>query len=220
MKKSGKVFFTLFPRSAPPWPATLWCQVFCAIQIATSLLVCFLQRLLHHRWLLQGIISMKKTDLKRSRSSASVLSHNTHCYCAILSSSPLSAKAAPRGAVSASFNMVIQMDGSQQSGNSQALTSNPRPAVTALSESPSRQVCQQACSPFKKLSLSGGYIIIEESILQQPSLFAGLADTSLEPTTMQAWFSSPIMCSLSYDNEKNTLKLKSREAYMLLASLS
>jgi hypothetical protein len=61
---------------------------------------------------------------------------------------------------------------------------NPHLAVTALSESPSCWVCLQARSPLKKLSLCGSYIIIEESILQQPSLFAGLADTSLEPATI------------------------------------
>jgi hypothetical protein len=68
------------------------------------------------------------------------------------------------------------------------------------------RVCLQAHGPLKKLSLCGSYIIIEESILQQLSLFPGLADTCLEPATTQAWFSSPIMCSLSYDKEKNTLK--------------
>jgi hypothetical protein len=44
MRKSGKVLVTLFPRSAPPWPAKLWRRVFDAIKIATSLVVCFLQR--------------------------------------------------------------------------------------------------------------------------------------------------------------------------------
>jgi hypothetical protein len=67
-------------------------------------------------------------------------------------------------------------------------------------------VCLQARSPLNKLTLCGSYIIIEESILHLPSLFAGLLDTSLEPATTQAWFSSPIMCSLSYDKEKNILK--------------
>jgi hypothetical protein len=52
LKKSGKVFISLFPRVPPPWPAMLRCQVFDdAIKIATSLVVCFLQSQFHHRWL-------------------------------------------------------------------------------------------------------------------------------------------------------------------------
>jgi hypothetical protein len=39
LKKSGKVFVTLFPRFPPPWPALLRRQVFDAIKIATSLVV-------------------------------------------------------------------------------------------------------------------------------------------------------------------------------------
>jgi hypothetical protein len=49
LKKSGKVCVTLFPRFPPPWPAPLLCQVFDAIKIATSLVVCFLQRQFNHR---------------------------------------------------------------------------------------------------------------------------------------------------------------------------
>ena len=182
MKKSGKVFVTLFPRSAPPWPATLWRQVFDAIKIATSLLVCFLQRRFHHRWLLQGAVFTKKTDLKRSRSSASVLSHNTatapHRVQAIISKS-CSSRSRFSLFRHGHPNGWFTTTGRQPSPN-------PHLAVTALSESPSRRVCLQARSPLKKSSLCGGYIIIEESILQQPSLFAGLADTSLEPATTQA----------------------------------
>jgi hypothetical protein len=44
LKKSGKVFVTLFPRFPPPWPTPLRRRVFDAIEIATSLMVCFLQR--------------------------------------------------------------------------------------------------------------------------------------------------------------------------------
>jgi hypothetical protein len=44
LKKSGKVFITLFPRFPPRWPALLRHQVFDVIKIATSLVVCFLQR--------------------------------------------------------------------------------------------------------------------------------------------------------------------------------
>ncbi len=49
LKKSGKVFVTLFPRFPPTWPALLRRRVFDAIKIATSLMVCFLQRRFHHR---------------------------------------------------------------------------------------------------------------------------------------------------------------------------
>jgi hypothetical protein len=42
------VFVTLFPRFPPSWPTPaarcLWRQVFDAIKIAMSLVVCFLQR--------------------------------------------------------------------------------------------------------------------------------------------------------------------------------
>jgi hypothetical protein len=44
LKKSGTMFVTLFPRFPPPWPALLQCQVFDAIEIAGSLVVCFLQK--------------------------------------------------------------------------------------------------------------------------------------------------------------------------------
>jgi hypothetical protein len=70
LKKSGKVFVTLFPRFPPPWPALLRCQVFDAIKIATSLVVFFLQRQFHHRWQNHG------TDFESPRSSAGVLCLN------------------------------------------------------------------------------------------------------------------------------------------------
>jgi hypothetical protein len=44
LKKSGKVFVTLFPRFPPPWHTLLRHQIFDAIKIAMSLVVCFLQR--------------------------------------------------------------------------------------------------------------------------------------------------------------------------------
>jgi hypothetical protein len=56
LKKSGKVCVTLFPRFPPPWPAPLPRQVFDAIKIATSLVVCFLQRQFNHRWQNHGTI--------------------------------------------------------------------------------------------------------------------------------------------------------------------
>jgi hypothetical protein len=77
LKKSGKVFVTLFPRFPPPWPAPLWRQVFDAIKIATSLAVCFLQRQFHHRWQNHGTIFLMKIKPESSRSSAGILSLNT-----------------------------------------------------------------------------------------------------------------------------------------------
>jgi hypothetical protein len=156
----------------------------------------------NHHWVLQGTVFTKKTDLKGSRSFASMLSHNTattlYRVQAIISKS-CSSRSRFSLFRHGHPNGWFTTTGRQPSPN-------PHLAVTALSESPSCQVCLQALSPLKKLSLCAGYIIIEESILQQLSLFAGLADTSLEPATTQAWFSSPIMCSLSYDKKKNTLK--------------
>jgi hypothetical protein len=78
LKKSGKVFVTLFPRFPPSWPAPLQHRVFDdAIKIATSLVVCFLQSQFHHRWQHHGIIFIKKIKPESPRSSAGVLSHNT-----------------------------------------------------------------------------------------------------------------------------------------------
>jgi hypothetical protein len=39
LKKSGKVFVTIFPRFPPPWPAPLRCQVSDATKVAMSLVV-------------------------------------------------------------------------------------------------------------------------------------------------------------------------------------
>jgi hypothetical protein len=78
LKKSGKVFVTLFPRVPPPWPSMLLRRVFDdAIKIAMCLLVCFLQRQFHHRWQTHGAIFIKKIKSESPRSSARVLSHNT-----------------------------------------------------------------------------------------------------------------------------------------------
>jgi hypothetical protein len=72
------VFVTLFPRFTPPcWPAPLQRQVFDAIKIATSLVVCFLQRWFHHWWQNHGAIFLMKIEPESPRSSAGVLSLNT-----------------------------------------------------------------------------------------------------------------------------------------------
>jgi hypothetical protein len=77
LKKSGKVFITLFPRFPPLWPASLRHQVFDVIKIATSLVVCFLQRWFHHRWQNHGAIFITKIELESPRSSDGMLSFNT-----------------------------------------------------------------------------------------------------------------------------------------------
>jgi hypothetical protein len=75
LKKSGKVFVTLFPRFPPPWPAPLRHQVFDVIKIATSLMVCFLQRQFHHQWQNHGTGFLTKIEPESPRSS--LLSLNT-----------------------------------------------------------------------------------------------------------------------------------------------
>ena len=77
LKKSGKVFVTLFPRFPSPWPAPMRRRVFDAIKKAMSLVVCFLQRRFHHRWQNHGAIFFTKSEPESPRSSASVLSLNT-----------------------------------------------------------------------------------------------------------------------------------------------
>jgi hypothetical protein len=76
LKKSEKVFVTLFPRFPPPWPTLLRHWVFDVIKMATSLMVCFLQRRFHHRWQNHGTIFLTKIKPESPRSSASVLSLN------------------------------------------------------------------------------------------------------------------------------------------------
>jgi hypothetical protein len=77
LKKSGKVFVTLFPRFPPPWPAPLRRLVFDAIKIATSLVICFLQRQFHHQWQNRGAVFLTKIEPESPRSSVGVLSLNT-----------------------------------------------------------------------------------------------------------------------------------------------
>jgi hypothetical protein len=82
LKKSGKVFITLFPRFPPPWPAPLRHQVFDAIKIVMSLVVCFLQSQFHHRWQNHGAVFITKIKPESPRSSDGVLSLNTPCSTA------------------------------------------------------------------------------------------------------------------------------------------
>jgi hypothetical protein len=77
LKKSGKVFITLFPRFPPPWPAPLRRQVFDVIKIVMSLVVCFLQSQFHHRWQNHGAVFITKIKPESPRSSDGVLSLNT-----------------------------------------------------------------------------------------------------------------------------------------------
>ncbi len=77
LKRSGKVFVTLFPRFPPPWPAPLWGQVFVRIKIVMSLIVCFLQRWFHPQWQNHGTVFLMKIELEGLSSSTNVLSLNT-----------------------------------------------------------------------------------------------------------------------------------------------
>jgi hypothetical protein len=56
---------------------SFWCRVFDVIKIATSLMVCFLQRRFHDRWQNHDTIFLTKIEPESPRSSASVLSLNT-----------------------------------------------------------------------------------------------------------------------------------------------
>jgi hypothetical protein len=128
LKKSGKVFVTLFPRFPLPWPAPLRCRVFDVIKIAMSLMVYFLQRWFHHRWQNHGTIFLTKIEPESPRSSAGILRLNTpavpHQIQTIIS------KNCSQGAVWASFNMVIQMDGHGQQWQG-SLSSNG-PSLTLI----------------------------------------------------------------------------------------
>jgi hypothetical protein len=77
LRKSGKVFITLFPRFPPPWPTPLRRRVVDAIKIAMSLVVCFLQRQFHHRWQNHGTVFIMKIKPESPRSSDGMLSLNT-----------------------------------------------------------------------------------------------------------------------------------------------
>jgi hypothetical protein len=116
----------LFPRFPPPWPAPLRRQVFDAIKIATSLMVCFLQRQFHHQWQNHGTAFLTKIEPESPRRSAAVLSLNTpavpHQVQAIILKNCSSRR------LLSLFNMVIQTDGHGQqwqgslSGNGLSLT--------------------------------------------------------------------------------------------------
>jgi hypothetical protein len=216
LKKSGKVFITLFPRFPPPWPASLCCRVFDAIKIATSLVVCFLQRQFHHWWQNHGAIFVTKIEPESPRSSARVLSLNTpakpHQIQAIILKNYFSRSRL-------SLFQHGHPDGwswSTMTGKSvwQWTISNPHLLMTTPLESMPRAFLQ-ACSPFKLSSCCKYrvyYTYITESFLQQSSLhaistltslFGGLMDTNMEPAT-QAWFKKATLCSLSHGKEKNT----------------
>jgi hypothetical protein len=148
----------------------LWRQVLGVIKKLWVSWYAFYRDDFHHHWLLQGAIFMKKIDLKRSRSSASMLSHNT-------ATAPYWVQAIISKSCSSRIHFSLFQHGHPNgwfTTTRQQPSPNPHLAVTALSES--------------------------------TQLFEGLVDTSLEPATTQAWFNFLIMCSLSYDREKNTLK--------------
>ncbi len=91
LKKSGKVFVTLFRRFPPPWPAPLWHQVL---------------------WQNHGTAFLTKIEPESPRRSAAVLSLNTpavpHQVQAIILKNCSSRR------LLSLFNMVIQTDGHGQ----------------------------------------------------------------------------------------------------------
>jgi hypothetical protein len=150
LKNSGKVFVTLFPRFPPPWPALLRRQVFDAIKIAMSLVVCFLQRHFHHRWQNHGAIFITKIEPESPRSSTGMLSLNTpavlHQIQAIISKNCSS-----RSRLSLfQHGHPNRWSWSTMTGKSlrRSTISNPHLLMTTPSESTPR-TCLQACSPLK-----------------------------------------------------------------------
>jgi hypothetical protein len=150
LKKSGKVFVTLFPRFPPPWPALLRHQVFDAIKIATSLVVCFLQRQFHHWWQSHGTAFLMKIELESPRSSAGVLSLNTpavlHQIQAIILKN-----------CSSRSRLSLFQHGHPNRWSWLTMTgkpvwqwtiSNPHLLMTTPSE-PMPRACVQACTPLK-----------------------------------------------------------------------
>jgi hypothetical protein len=203
LKKSGKVFVTLFPRFPPPWPAPLRCQVFDAIKIAMSLVVCFLQRQFHHQWQNHGTIFLMKIEPESPRSYASVLSVNTPAV-------PHQIQAIILNNCSSRSHLSLFQHGhpngwswSTMTGKSaqQWTISNPHLLMMTPLESMPR-ACVQACTPLKLSSCckySVYFTYVTESFLWQPSLhaistltslFCGLIDTNMEAAT-QAWFKKP-----------------------------
>jgi hypothetical protein len=153
LKKSGKVFVTLFPIFPPPWPTPLRCQVFDAIKIATSLVVCFLQRQFHHQWQNHGTIFLMKIEPESPKSSNGVLSLNTlavphHIQAIILKN------------CSSRSRLSLFQHGHPNGWSSSTMTgksvwqwtiSNPHLLMMTPSES-TPQACVEACTPLKLLS--------------------------------------------------------------------
>jgi hypothetical protein len=233
LKKSGKVFVTLFPRFPPLWPAPLWRQVFDVIKIATSLVLCFLQRRFHHQWQNHGAVFLMKIEWESPRSSTNVLSLNTSAVLHQIQAIILK-NCSPRTCLSLfqhghpnGWSWLTMTEKSVW----QWTISNPHLLMMTPSESmPGAYV--QACNPLKLSSCCKYrvyYIFITESFLQQPSLhaisaltslFCGLIDSNMEPAT-QAWFKYTLYALCPMARRRIPLSpLKSREAYMILASLS
>jgi hypothetical protein len=191
------------PKISSSMPTPLRHQVFDAIKIAMSLMVCFLQRWFHHRWQNHEIIFLIKIEPESPRSSASVLSLITpvepHQIRAIILKNCSS-----RSCLSFfQHGHPNRWSWSTMTGKSvQWWTfSNPYLLMMTLSEC-TPQACVQAYNPLKLSSCCKYrvyYTYITESFLQQPSLhaisaltslFCGLIDMNMEPAT-QAWFKKP-----------------------------
>jgi hypothetical protein len=149
LKKSGKVFVTSFPRFPPPWPTPLWHQVFDAIKIATSLVVCYLQRQFHHRWQNHGAVFLTKIEPESPRSSTGVLSVNTPAV-------PHQIQAIILKNCSSRSRLSLFQHGHPNGWSWLTMTgksvwqwtiSNPHLLMMTPSESTPR-ACVQACNPF------------------------------------------------------------------------
>jgi hypothetical protein len=216
MKKDGAVFGTVLPRSDPLTLALLRRQVFDAIKIATSLVVCFLRRHAQQEWWQHHGAMPKIIETESPRNPAGVLSQ----YIATV---PYQVEAIITDKCSSRSLLSTVQHGHRNgwpttTGKSvqQPTNHNLHMLMTILSESPCN-ACLQACSPLK-LSLCHQNSVYDTydtmSFLQQPSLHdisilislpCAMTITIPEPA-LQAWFKPPSLCSLSHGKEKNTYK--------------
>jgi hypothetical protein len=221
------------PKISSSMAAPLRCRVFDVIKIAMNLVVCFQQRRFHHRWQNHGTVFLTKIEPESPRSSAGVLSLNTPAV-------PHQIQAIILKNCSSRSRLSLFQHGHPNGWSWLTMTgksvwqwtiSNPHLLMMTPSES-MPGACVQACNPLKLSSCCKYrvyYTYITESFLQQPSLhaistltslFCELKDMNMEPAT-QAWFKKQALCHCPTARRRIPLSpLKSREAYMILASLS
>jgi hypothetical protein len=126
------------------------CQVFDAIKIATSLMVCFLQRLFHHQWQNHGTIFLTKIQPESPRSSAGVLSLNTPAVLHQIQAIILKNYSSRSRLSLFQHGHPNGWSWSTMTGKSvwQWTISNPHLLMMTPSES-TPQACVQACTPLK-----------------------------------------------------------------------